>query len=392
MTSLEQLIIEEFEGSSLDFKAIQYRGEKMEDFLVDVISMANAKTRKAKYIVVGVKAYPNGTKNFLGISDDFVDEATYQQIIYENVEPEIKIDYFPISVNGVQLAVFHIDDCDNPPYMLKKNYGKLKKGDAFIRKGTHQTRVTRKDIDDFYRLIKEEQQRIRDIEITAQINGVTTTEINPIRELQFPSDDAAEKIKKILLEKEEKLNQMPSNRLMLDIDLHQIGETPYEKRSTKTLKENLNSVKETYSEQDLYYLFEKRSHKINFKLIHTGSVYLEDASIEIELEKSEGLIVVEKIVNKPDSRSWLDKLHRPFIPQNFENIDYPQITTTETKYKIFDSVGNIKHLIECYAFQTPVRLVLTEDYPINSLSFSIKMFGKTLEKPVTKIIELKVAK
>ena len=74
MTAIEQLIFEGYESSYLDFKAVQYRKEKYEDFLTDVMAMANANTKKAKYIVIGVKVSSNGLKDFIGISEQFIDE------------------------------------------------------------------------------------------------------------------------------------------------------------------------------------------------------------------------------------------------------------------------------------------------------------------------------
>lgn len=141
MKELEDTIRFENENTNLDFKAIQYKKEKYDSFLKDIIAMANAKSSEDRFIIVGVNLKANGDRDIIGIGEDFVDEAIYQQIITENIEPELDFNYYPYEIDGIKLGVFRIYNCFNPPYMLKKDFGKLNKGDSFIRKGSHQTRL-----------------------------------------------------------------------------------------------------------------------------------------------------------------------------------------------------------------------------------------------------------
>mgnify|MGYP000922978804 FL=1 len=92
------------------------------------MSMANADFESNRYIIIGVKLRNNGEREFLGINkDEFIDQANYQQIVRENIEPDIPLEYFPYDVNGVSLGVFCISNCKDKPYMMRKDYGKLKK-------------------------------------------------------------------------------------------------------------------------------------------------------------------------------------------------------------------------------------------------------------------------
>ena len=92
------------------------------------MSMANAPIDGTKYIVVGVKDKTDGEKEFHSIPrESFIDQATYEQVIRENIEPSIEISYSPIKVDGNLLGVFEIGPCNNPPYMMKKDFQGLKK-------------------------------------------------------------------------------------------------------------------------------------------------------------------------------------------------------------------------------------------------------------------------
>lgn len=47
--------------------------------------------------ILGVKDKPDGTREVFGIQqEEFIDSSIYQNVILENIEPEIKLDYFPI--------------------------------------------------------------------------------------------------------------------------------------------------------------------------------------------------------------------------------------------------------------------------------------------------------
>ncbi len=103
--------------------------------------MANARLDHERYIIVGINYKTNGERDILGISEDFVDDATYQELISENIEPEIPFKYYPFEIDKKKVRVFQIMNCVNPPYMMRKRFKNLNQGDCYIRKGSHQTRA-----------------------------------------------------------------------------------------------------------------------------------------------------------------------------------------------------------------------------------------------------------
>lgn len=149
MSELESIIKYDREGTKLDFKREQYRKEKYKDLIKDIMAMANATREGKRYIITGVKDLPSGDKEYFPIpKEDFVDQATYQQVLRENVEPSIDFSYYPVEVDGNWVGVCEIDNCNNPPYMMKKDFNGLSKGDCFVRKGSQQEKMTRRDLDE----------------------------------------------------------------------------------------------------------------------------------------------------------------------------------------------------------------------------------------------------
>lgn len=149
MDDLDDKIRYENENSGLDFKEIQYKKETHEDLIKDIMCMANADIDGDRYIIIGVDYKSSNDRDFVGIKkEEFIDSATYQQLIKDNIEPEINIDYFAYDLDGVCLGIFKLVQCSNKPYMMKKDFGKkLNKGDCWIRKGSSQFRMIREDFD-----------------------------------------------------------------------------------------------------------------------------------------------------------------------------------------------------------------------------------------------------
>ena len=382
MFELSDLIEYENENTSLDFKAVQYSKENNDSFLKDLISLANAITTNKKYIIVGVKHFPDGSRNLLGIDEPFIDDAQYQQLVLANIEPDLDFKYFPYQYKEMTFGIIHIIDCSNPPYMMKKNNGKLKPGDSFIRKGSHNTNLLRPDIDNLINYKKTDLSK--NIILSFSDEKETLDLIIKKNEFKFPSNLEKEKIENALAEKE-KSNSIMNNYTISPI--HAFSFTPYEKRSIQTLKKDLETVVDDYKQEDEYYFFEKNAHKVNFYIHNNNSTFLENVSIEVTIDKSEDFCIAQEIYRKPQK-------YNPFSinspkPPTSEEINYPNVQVGSNNYKIFAELENIKHHLPTTAFQVPIRMTIvsTKDCTIN---LNVKIFAKNLSTPILKFLTLKV--
>ncbi|MEG1058664.1 MAG: ATP-binding protein [Clostridia bacterium] len=149
-----EMIENGFESEYLDFKLEIYDfsiKEKKQDFLVDMLSMANSNYQGDRYIIIGMQDLPK--RIFKGIDDrnKIKDSATYQQIISENIEPSINFQLIEFEHNNLFL-IFKIpyEQIDRP-YIIKKDFDTLKKGTCRIRKGSQNSFITRYDLDSIYK-------------------------------------------------------------------------------------------------------------------------------------------------------------------------------------------------------------------------------------------------
>jgi hypothetical protein len=391
---LEEIIEFENENTELDFKSIQYVKNNYENLLKDLISMANAKTINERYIIVGVKHKASGEREVLGIKNDFIDDATYQQIVNQNIEPELNFLYYPYEFKGKKIGVFKIFNCTNPPYMMKKANGTLKMGDSFIRKGSHQTRLTRKDID--YYIEKRISIDNFNGEIAFYFDKIGNKELSlkPIPIEKSPSKKAKDKILKIIKSKEDLISKTPKSLMspFADFD-HSIPgmSTPYEKRSIKTLRENLKNTEETYREDDLYYIYEESSHKFNFTILNINNSYLVDAMIEVRVS-NKNILICKEIHSKPIKENHFLGIYSPSTSFSLEKMNYPNVEEIENEFIIRENIGDLKHQIEKLAFNIPLRILLNPNSIGETIPIQIKIFGKNLKEPIKdKLILLVIA-
>jgi hypothetical protein len=377
---LDSMIEFENENTNLDFKAIQYKKPQFKDLLKDLISMANARTDADKYIIVGIKLLDNGDRNILGITENFIDEATYQQLVNNNIEPELNVSYVPYKFEDKTLGIFKISDSNDRPYMMKKDFEKLNIGDSFIRKGSHQTRLTRKDIS-FYieRKIGENKFKGGILTYFNEVNQKSAT-YKILEKKEVPSEIESEKIKKVLLKKKQTLKDY---RGIFPLHITQgiplMYKKAYEDMSIETLEEALKNVSNNYKEEDLNYFLELKSNKLNFKILNNTTEYLEDTSIELRIEKK-GLYIADR-VHLTSKSTYLHAL---------DNKNYSEVIENETEYIINENIGDLKHQISRDALRSDLRIAITNPEMVrDERTVKIKIFGKNLKEPIEDELTIK---
>jgi hypothetical protein len=145
-----QYIEDSRECEWVDFKERFYALKQDKDsFIKDIISFANNPQQKEKFIIFGVE---DSNYNICGIDSKTIpDIAKLESLLFEKVEPEITIMLDSLLIEDKVIAYIKIPTSnENQPYMLKNECGNAKKGDIFIRKGSINTKATRKDLDDIY--------------------------------------------------------------------------------------------------------------------------------------------------------------------------------------------------------------------------------------------------
>lgn len=383
---LEDLLRFHSEGNSLDFKAIEYKKEQFPALLKDVLAMANSLTSDDRYILIGVKMHAGGTRTYDGITAPPMDAAILQQLVHENIEPELPIDYLPFSWEGHQLVALRLSACTNPPYLMKKNYATLEKGDGFIRKGSHQTRLSRADLDRMY-APKTTSAGVTDhhISILFEQSQQTTLALKALDHLALPSAAYQAEIHALLAFKE--VGAYPRKE-DLPIRKHYFPDTAYEHFTLDKLQADLARATKTYISEDHYYKFVEAAVPINFLLYNTGLEYVTDAILEISIPEIAGLKLASAI---PSSN-----LHAPAFPTGPEpapgeyRASRPSLRLENGQLILRQDLGELKRHLRTKAFHSEIPLFLPPSTAGHSLTITCTLYGKKLLQPIQKHLTLEI--
>lgn len=391
----DNIIEFENENSGIDFKAIQYEKKMYADLLKDIIAMANADIEGERLIIIGVKHKSNGNREIRPIkNEEFIDSANYQQLVRENVEPELKIDYAPHYYKKDLLGLLKIQECYDPPYMLKKDYSTLKKGDCYIRKGSHQPRALRADLDKIYK--KKEKRYNFANSVHLGFSGTDFRQeitLSPIKNIDLPSQRAAKKIRKIIEQKKEQQQKQPNHIEQLSQQLKEaasrslFGATPYEDRSIDTLEKNLANVGETYCEDDMYEILEVQSYRLNFDILNAANEYIQDATALIEIKSNDSFQISDHILEEPSDNSLLSKL------QSVHNVisNYPKVELIGKVIQITNDVGEVKHLLKSKLFDEDIRLAILKKPESGEIPITIKLYAKNIATPIERKLKILIS-
>lgn len=135
----ERLLYEE-ESPTLDFKKEQYpfvkaTDEEKSELLKDILGFANGWRRSEGYILIGVEDVRGGRANVVGITADHLDDHSVQQFVNNLTNRPVRFHYEAFGFEGKQVGIIRIEEQPRPLY-LKRDYGKLKKNEVYVRRGS----------------------------------------------------------------------------------------------------------------------------------------------------------------------------------------------------------------------------------------------------------------
>jgi hypothetical protein len=261
-SDLLEALLNEDESSTLDFKRDQYlfegaSKEQKSELLKDILAFSNAWRRTNAYILTGVEEVQGGRNIIIGVTDH-LSESDLQQFVNSKTNRPVIFSYRGFPFEGKQIGVIDIP-LQERPIFLKKDYGKLKKGTVYIRRGGS-TAIASPD------------------EVAKMGATVATGEI-PILDLQFADVETYTELGRNI--------QLES--VLLDLP----DESQIPMIETNTLISSVVSVNASYYRDFARYLFWASALKpIGFVLRNTGSTLAVNARLEIAKLQEEGFLFV----------------------------------------------------------------------------------------------------
>lgn len=140
-TDLFERLLNEEESATLDFKKEQYRFAKADDnekseLLKDLLGFVNAWRRSQAYILVGVDDVRGGRGLVVGIpSNEQLPDHSLQQFVNSLTNQPVQFHYEAFVFEGKQVGIFVIEEQARPIF-LNRDFGKLRKGEVYVRRGS----------------------------------------------------------------------------------------------------------------------------------------------------------------------------------------------------------------------------------------------------------------
>ncbi len=376
MRDTATIIRSEPEHPGYDAKDVPYTTQEHEEFLKDVLALANADFEGDRYIIIGLKIYPDGRRDFVGVAPDQLrDSATYDQLVRENIEPAVQLSYTPFLFEDKHYGVFRISGCTDQPYLMKKQFRKLHKGEGWIRSGTSKDWLVRRDYDRIYSQ-KAELEGFKDpVEVTFEAPGhPTELGIASAGSIALPSQVAAYHIRSLLAQR----RQTGRGE---DVGARSIGAITgsysYEARTNEELERDLAKLEErNLSARDKYVLFEKNGHKISLRLYNSGTAHIQDALVRVQIPNIPGLAVADNIYDEPIYGPGGMRLNFPMA-----NNGYPDVAENESEYIIESALGDLRHRVATPAFAVPIRVVVAKEAEGQRIPLTCTLYGKNLRQP-----------
>jgi len=384
MSSLDELIQLETANSGVAFRERAYGAVERQGLLRDLIGIANASVGGPRVIFMGVRDVVGGKRQFVGLSGDAVAEARslYQSLVGRFVEPPLSVRIKTIDIDGVTVAALIVDQCDDPPYLLKESVSNtMRTGNGWIRKGTDNSRLSRADLQRMF------EAKFRGVSGTADIQvgfpgKVLQPEVTlPVLALdEFPSELAGERIRGMLEAKNASREVFGRTVTQIERLVHAKifgGDEPYEEHSSSSLHKRLEGSAGEHGAADRHYEFEVRAHKLNITLSNIGDADLGGAALVLDFPQIEGVGVVESPFEAPGAE--------PCQAEGYPVVDPGPRTT-----RVQASVGGIPRGEAVEAFAIPLRVWCRESAAGKTLPLDFTLHGKGLREPITGTLRIHI--
>jgi hypothetical protein len=353
-TLFEQLLFQE-ESDSLDFKRDQYpfdgaTDEVKSELLKDILAFANSWKRTDGYILIGVEDVKGGKSSVVGIVDD-LDDAKLQQFVNSKTNRPVSFAYESAVFDASRVGIIRLGQQQKPIY-LTKDYGKLRKNEVYIRRGSS-TDIAKPD--------------------EVALMGINSVELQkPSVELEFSDQNSKEKLGRNI-----KLNSLLLNYDKSNIRRFGSGFSPF---SPSSLYENPNY----YLEKAEYIKQAALVKKIGFWIKNTSEVHLSNVSLKIQI-KCEPHIIIKDEVDYPrypskDTYNFAANLNfkpNSLIKKNRIDVSFENKKTNQTSL-ISADFGDIRPKEEIWSSDF-FCIGATENY---ELKIEGQIFAHNLPEPL----------
>ena len=378
MNRLARIVHAARPGIGVQFRRKPYGSSGIRRFLRDVIAIANADVEGSRYIIVGADFDASGKKRLTAVSsNDFCGKPAYRDLVIEFVEPEIRLQYEPVVIDGKRLGVFEIGDCQDQPYMMRIDHSqKLRRGDAYQRVDNTPIKMGRRRLQDMF------ERQFRDSVSPEQIEigfpgeiihkrlEIQTTDLD-----QMPSAVARVKMKELLDIQSRSKGTGSTTGVIRLAHARLFGcDDPYETWTPAKLMEEMSNIETKHEFDDLHFLFEENAQELQLVVYNQGEEPIREASLSIVLPNHSAFHVANELPRLPRDGEYVER-------KKDEQSAYPSVRLKNGSVHVSNAVGEIPAGKSANVFRVPLRICVGSDLKGRKLGLQYALFGTNLKKP-----------
>ena len=365
MSRLDEMIRSAPPSTPLQFRAKAYGPKGEQEFLRDLLAIANASVKGPRLIVVGVDGAASG-RRFDGVNEgEFTRRPSFLELARHFIEPPISLSFQPVVFNETRLGVFQIGDCQDRPYMMRVDHSPgLCRGDAWIRVNDETFRMGRTQLQALFQSNFKDSIAPDRVEVGFAGNMSHKQLTLPVCDLdQLPSAAAAGKVRQMLDVKAG--SQGTGNTTMLARLTHArlfgAGD-PYQDQSEQTLNTELEEITQRHRLDDQNFLFGTNGNELQLTVFNHAETAVEDASFTLLLPNLPELFVADQ---PPEGQT-----------------DYPNVDIKDDTILITDHVGVIAPGAPVAVFKAPPRVCAGKGLLNQRATVGFTLFARNLRAPV----------
>ena len=371
MRNLARIIAAATPGTGVQFRSKPYGTDGLRDFLRDVMALANTAIDGTRHIVVGVGFDSKGRRQLHPVQDkDFGGKPDYAALVSDYIEPAVRLRYERIAIDGQQVGVFEIADCQDRPYMMRIDFSeKLRRGDAYMRVKDTAIKMGRRQLQDLFQAEFRDSVSAQDIEVGFPGEVMLKDLHLACRDLsQLPSAKAEKKLEELM--KVQIDSQKSGGESLMGRLVHARlygSDDPYVTRSPEDLLIEMAQIRSTYAVEDQRYMFGSDAEQIQAVVYNQSSEPILDASLVLLLPPDDDLHIAERLPVAPGATD--------------SHSAYPDVAVLDNSIRITQKIGDIPAGEPVKVFETPLRVCAGAALRGRKFGVRYALFGQNLRTP-----------
>ncbi len=365
-------------STGVQFRQAAYGASGARDFLRDVIALANAPVEGSRYIVVGAGVDRRGQKQFEDVADlDFAGKPSYAALAGEFIEPPVRIRYQRVSVEGHQLGVYEIADCQDRPYMMRIDHSEsLRRGDAYVRINDSAIKMGRRQLQAMFEQKFRDSVSAADIEVGFPGEIIHKDHALQVQDLEeLPSAVAGSKLRQLIRIKSGFKTPGATSMLARLTHARLFGtEDPYQDRSKEELISEMRNIEKQYLRADAHFLFEEHAEPLQLVVYNQGEEAIRDASVSIVMPNHDAFYVASQLPPVPQDGTFIGR-------SLGEQDSYPSVNLSDDAVHVTCKLGDIPPGEFVDAFETPLRICVGKSLEGRRFGVQYALFAQNLRSP-----------